>query len=435
MDEEHGMYEMRFPAPDIGPSDGRLTMVVALQGYADAGLAVTGSARHLLDALDHRPVATFNNDELLDYRSRRPTITMVGDELAEMEELELTLNVVRDNAGKPFLLLSGPEPDFRWDAFSGVIADLVERFDVGRTVSLYSAPMTVPHTRPMGVIAHGNDRSLLDGYRTFGQRVSVPGAASLRIELELNRRGRTTCGYTAQVPHYIAASDYPLAALRLLEAVAEAGDLELPLTALERESDKVAALLAEQVAESDEVAGVVHMLEQQHDQEERRRRTLESNPLVRADGTMPSADELGAEFERFLASRLDAGETLAADDAAIDDAAADEADADVTEADADLSSLADDSGPDSRTGRRSRVVEDFYQEDDEAKASESEPESEPEPETEPESPAEPETGSDAADSGEPEAGPSESDEGSTGDTGGDGKGRRGRKPRRPWFRF
>ena len=429
MDEEHGMYEMRFPAPDIGPSDGRLTMVVALQGYADAGLAVTGSARHLLDALDHRPVATFNNDELLDYRSRRPTITMVGDELAEMEELELTLNVVRDNAGKPFLLLSGPEPDFRWDAFSGVIADLVERFDVGRTVSLYSAPMTVPHTRPMGVIAHGNDRSLLDGYRTFGQRVSVPGAASLRIELELNRRGRTTCGYTAQVPHYIAASDYPLAALRLLEAVAEAGDLELPLTALERESDKVAALLAEQVAESDEVAGVVHILEQQHDQEERRRRTLESNPLVRADGTMPSADELGAEFERFLASRLDAEEALAADEADEDDAAD------------DLSSLADDSGPDPRTGRHSRMVEDFYQEDDEAKASESEtePETEPEPEpeskTEPESPAEPETGSDAADSGEPEAGPSESDEGSTGDTGGDGKGRRGRKPRRPWFRF
>ena len=76
--------------------------------------------------------------------------------------------------------------------------------------------------------------------------MTVPGAASLRIELELNRRGRTTCGFTAQVPHYVAASDYPLAALRLLEAVADAGDLEFPLTALERESDKVAELLAEQ---------------------------------------------------------------------------------------------------------------------------------------------------------------------------------------------
>ena len=306
MDEGHEMYEMQFPAPDVGPKNGGLTMVVALQGYADAGLAVAGSASHLIDALDHRPLVNFNNDELVDYRSRRPAVTMVGDAVADCAELELSLQVVRDNAGKPFLLLSGPEPDLRWDAFSQAVADLVERFDVRRTVSLYSAPMTVPHTRPLGIIAHGNDRELLAGHRTWGQRVTVPGAASLRIELELNRRGRTTCGFTAQVPHYVAASDYPLAALRLLEAVADAGDLEFPLTALERESDKVAELLAEQARESEEVAGIVRMLEHQHDEEERRRSTLESNPLVRADGSMPSADELCAEFERFLASQISA---------------------------------------------------------------------------------------------------------------------------------
>ena len=308
MDEGHEMYEMQFPAPDVGPKNGGLTMVVALQGYADAGLAVAGSAGHLIDALDHRPLVNFNNDELVDYRSRRPAVTMVGDAVADSAELELSLQVVRDNAGKPFLLLSGPEPDLRWDAFSQAVADLVERFDVRRTVSLYSAPMTVPHTRPLGIIAHGNDRELLAGHRTWGQRVTVPGAASLRIELELNRRGRTTCGFTAQVPHYVAASDYPLAALRLLEAVADAGDLEFPLTALERESDKVAELLAEQARESEEVAGIVRMLEHQHDEEERRRSTLESNPLVRADGSMPSADELGAEFERFLATQIAAPE-------------------------------------------------------------------------------------------------------------------------------
>ncbi len=305
MDEGHEMYEMQFPAPEVGPKNGGLTMVVALQGYADAGLAVASSAGHLTDALDHRPLVNFNNDELVDYRSRRPAVTMVGDEVAESADLDLTLQVVRDNAGKPFLLLSGPEPDLRWDAFSEAVADLAERFDVQRTVSLYSAPMTVPHTRPLTVIAHGNDPELLSGHRTWGQRVTVPGAASLRIELELSRRGRKTCGFTAQVPHYVAASDYPLAALRLLEAVADAGDLDFPLTALEREADKVAELLATQAQESDEVAGIVHMLERQHDEEERRRATLESNPLVREDGTMPSADELGAAFERFLASQID----------------------------------------------------------------------------------------------------------------------------------
>ena len=387
MDEGHEMYEMQFPAPDVGPKNGGLTMVVALQGYADAGLAVAGSAGHLIDALDHRPLVNFNNDELVDYRSRRPAVTMVGDAVADSAELELSLQVVRDNTGKPFLLLSGPEPDLRWDAFSQAVADLVERFDVRRTVSLYSAPMTVPHTRPLGIIAHGNDRELLAGHRTWGQRVTVPGAASLRIELELNRRGRTTCGFTAQVPHYVAASDYPLAALRLLEAVADAGDLEFPLTALERESDKVAELLAEQARESEEVAGIVRMLEHQHDEEERRRSTLESNPLVRADGSMPSADELGAEFERFLATQIAAPER---DDEPTPDSPAESMDSgleDTHDSDAADATDAADVADDAIESEGTAVTDD-------------------------------ETDTD---------GPDDSD----GDDDGDG----GRRPRRPWFRF
>lgn len=383
MDEGHEMYEMQFPAPDVGPKNGGLTMVVALQGYADAGLAVAGSAGHLIDALDHRPLVNFNNDELVDYRSRRPAVTMVGDAVADCAELELSLQVVRDNAGKPFLLLSGPEPDLRWDAFSQAVADLVERFDVRRTVSLYSAPMTVPHTRPLGIIAHGNDREMLAGHRTWGQRVTVPGAASLRIELELNRRGRTTCGFTAQVPHYVAASDYPLAALRLLEAVADAGDLEFPLTALERESDKVAELLAEQARESEEVAGIVRMLEHQHDEEERRRSILESNPLVRADGSMPSADELGAEFERFLATQIAAPER--------------------------------DDEPTSGSPAEPVVSDDSVVPDDSG-----------------ESPEDARGHDDATDARDAEdTRDAEADE--TGETDGDERG--GRPPRRPWFRF
>lgn len=388
MDEGHEMYEMHFPAPDVGPKNGGLTMVVALQGYADAGLAVAGSASHLIDALDHRPLVNFNNDELVDYRSRRPAVTMVGDAVAESAELDLSLQVVRDNAGKPFLLLSGPEPDLRWDAFSEAVADLAERFNVQRTVSLYSAPMTVPHTRPLGVIAHGNDRELLAGHRTWGQRVTVPGAASLRIDLELNRRGRKTCGFTAQVPHYVAASDYPLAALRLLEAVADAGDLDFPLTALEREADKVAEILAEQATESEEVAGIVRMLEHQHDEEERRRATLESNPLVRADGTMPSADELGAEFERFLASQISAPPR---DDEPTPDSPAESMDSgleDTHDSDAADATDATDVADDAIESEGTAVTDD-------------------------------ETDTD---------GPDDSD-------GDDGDGDGGRRPRRPWFRF
>ena len=52
----------------------------------------------------------------------------------------------------------------------------------------------------------------------------------------------------AQVPHYIAANDYPIASLRLLEKIAEVSGLSFPLGALEQESERFSHMLADQVS-------------------------------------------------------------------------------------------------------------------------------------------------------------------------------------------
>lgn len=297
------MYEVVFPVPDVTGTEDRLTLVIALGGYADAGHAVTDSAKYLLDALENRPLVTFSTDELVDYRSRRPAVTLNHDEIVDVSELSLSIDVVRDNVGKPFLLLSGPEPDMRWEAFSRAVADLAEQYDIGRAVSLYSAPMTVPHTRPLGVIGHGDEVSSDSNIHGWGHRVTVPGSASLNIEFELQKRGRSPIGLTAQVPHYVAQSEYPLASLRLLQEVSRIAGLDLPLKALERESARVAELLTNQTNESSEISQLVNLLEEQYDEETKRRELLKSSPLLGPDGTMPSADEIGAEFEKFLAAQ------------------------------------------------------------------------------------------------------------------------------------
>ena len=69
-------------------------MVVALQGYADAGHAVDQSSSYLLAALDHRSVVSFNNDEFIDYRSRRPMTTIDHNSVADVEEINLGIQVV-----------------------------------------------------------------------------------------------------------------------------------------------------------------------------------------------------------------------------------------------------------------------------------------------------------------------------------------------------
>ncbi|AZA09116.1 PAC2 family protein [Corynebacterium pseudopelargi] len=301
---QHGdrMYELEFPAPEVkGTAQQGPTLIVALDGYADAGLAVDASAQHLLSALDHRLVASFNNDELIDYRSRRPAVVIDNDTVDQAQPLDLGIQVLKDSEGKHFLLLSGPEPDLRWNAFTQAVGELVERFGVQHTICLYAAPMTVPHTRPLVVSAHGNDEKLVGKQFKLDSTITVPGSASLHLERHLHAKGHSVAGYTAHVPHYLAASGYPQATLSLLETITSTTGLRFPLGSLERDARKVAQQVEEQVAGSREIEAVVQQLEQQYDEELERYREQHPHAVLPGEQDVPSGEELGAEFEEFLA--------------------------------------------------------------------------------------------------------------------------------------
>ncbi|WKK61687.1 PAC2 family protein [Corynebacterium sp. P3-F1] len=312
-DDQRHMYELEYPAPAVndGASSGP-TLIVAMQGYADAGHAVEGAAGHLKAALDSRTLATFNNDELIDYRSRRPMVTLNEHEISDVDEIDLDIRVLRDSKGESFLLLSGPEPDLRWEAFSKSVADLADRFNVDKTICLYAAPMGAPHTRPLVVSAHGNDRELVGSMFTFDGMVSVPGAAAVMIERELHSRGRRVAGYTAHVPHYVASSPYPQAVYQLLQSVSDTSNLHFPLRSIERDMERVAQQLAEQTSSSEEIAQVVEQLEQHYDSEMASYREKNPQKMMPGEAQVPSGEEIGEAFENFLAAidDRDRGKTL-----------------------------------------------------------------------------------------------------------------------------
>lgn len=315
-DNKKPMYELEYPSPEVSGSGAEgPTLIVALQGYADAGHAVEASSSHLMAALDNRLIASFNNDELIDYRSRRPAVVIENNEVSEMEELQLGLHVIRDSDNKPFLVLSGPEPDLRWGAFTEAVSDLVDKFGVDQTICLYAAPMTVPHTRPTVVSAHGNSAALLKSQFSIDARISVPGSASLKLERLLHTRGKNVAGYTVHVPHYVAASPYPAATLKLLESVAETAQLNLPLLSIERDAEKVQRQLSEQTENSMEIQHVVGALEKQYDDEIERYRKKHPQGALPGEPAVPSGDEIGAEFEKFLASLSENDEADSSDSA------------------------------------------------------------------------------------------------------------------------
>jgi hypothetical protein len=299
--EQTGMYELEFPAPQLSAADGRgPVMVHALEGFSDAGHAIRLAAQHLKDSLDTELVASFAIDELLDYRSRRPLMTFKTDHFTAYEEPELNLYALHDTVGTPFLLLAGMEPDLRWERFITAVRLLAERLGVRQVIGLGTIPMAVPHTRPVTLTAHANNKELIAEHTPWVGEVQVPASVSNLLEFRMAQHGHDVVGYTVHVPHYLAQTAYPPAAEALLAEVAKTGSLQIPLGTLSEAGAEVYGKINEQVESSAEVAQVVTALERQYDSFVA---AQENRSLLAHDEDLPSGDELGAEFERFLAQQ------------------------------------------------------------------------------------------------------------------------------------
>lgn len=293
-----------------------LTLVHALPGVVDAGNACHIAADYLRDELRHLRLVSFDVDELLDYRGARPRATFDGSSYVEVELPELTLWLMYDERDQPFLFLDGPEPDLQWRRLTEALIDLIEYFDVERVVGMQAVPMAVPHTRPIGLFAHANDPALLrrpgagptpaPGTMPAGDgdestELIIPATFSAMLEHRLGRAGHPAMGYAAQIPHYLARTDFPAGALALLRRVSEAAELDLPLVHLGDLTDAATVALQGTLAHNGEVHQIVTALEEQYDT------VSEGQDGARLATTMdlPTADELGEHFERFLADHDD----------------------------------------------------------------------------------------------------------------------------------
>lgn len=256
--DQSGMYELEFPAPQLSSSDGRGPVLIhALEGFSDAGHAIRLAAEHLKNTLDTELVASFAIDELLDYRSRRPLMTFKTDHFTAYEDPELNLYALHDSVGTPFLLLAGLEPDLRWERFITAVRLLAEQLGVRRIIGLGTIPMAVPHTRPVTLTAHANDKELISDHTPWVGEVQVPASVSNLLEFRMAQHGHEVVGFTVHVPHYLAQTAYPPAAEALLAEVARTGSLQLPLAALSEAGAEVYSKINEQVEASSEVAQVV----------------------------------------------------------------------------------------------------------------------------------------------------------------------------------
>jgi proteasome assembly chaperone (PAC2) family protein len=277
-------------------------LVVALEGWIDAGMGATNAMSALLTGADAETVASFDGDRLLDHRARRPIMHLVNGLITSLSWPATELRAGTDAGGRDVLLLVGAEPDFEWGAFTDAVVDLAQEFGTTMVVTLGAYPAPVPHTRAAALAVTTSSTELSDRLHGYVRgTLDVPGGIHAAIDVACNEVGLPAVGLWAQVPHYVSAMPYPAASVALLEGLEPLAGVSAHLGDLPTQARATRLRLDELVAENPQHEAMVSELERLVDEGAG---TPEETPNFGFD-RLPSGDELAAELQEFLNQRPD----------------------------------------------------------------------------------------------------------------------------------
>jgi hypothetical protein len=280
----------------------RPVLVVALEGWVDAGLGADGAISALLSAGPTELVATFDGESLIDQRARRPVVHIARGVNEGLTWPVIQMRLGQDLIGTEVCYLVGPEPDFRWPTFVKSVVSLCRDLRVRMVVGLGAFPAPAPHTRPVRLAATAPPSSadLVAEIGIVQGEIDVPSGVWGALELALGEADIAVVGLWARVPHYVSGMSFPSASAALLDGLASVAGLSLDASSLHTAADASLRQVVDLISKSTEHTAMVRQLEHSVD-------TSEGNPLD--VGQLPTGDELAAELERYLRDeRGDGGE-------------------------------------------------------------------------------------------------------------------------------
>ncbi|MDA8341623.1 MAG: PAC2 family protein [Actinomycetota bacterium] len=288
------LYRWRTGWPAAAPTGRGPVLVVALEGWVDAGLGASAALTDLLGTGPTEIVAEFDGEELIDQRARRPIARLANGVTAELTWPAIRLVSSTDQLGADVYYLTGPEPDFRWRTFTTAVVDIARTIGAQMVVGLGAFPAPAPHTRPVRLASTAPEQSA-DLARRIGfvqGTIEVPAGIQAVLELAMADAGIPAVGLWARVPHYVAAMPYPEASAALVDGLCALTGLAFDTSSLHEAARASRRQVDELVAGNDEHRDMVSRLERAVDAEE-------GAPFAFGD-EVPSGDEIAAELEKFL---------------------------------------------------------------------------------------------------------------------------------------
>lgn len=265
------------------------TLVIAFEGWNDAGEAASGAVRRLRDFLDVEPVAEIDPEDYFDYQFSRPVVATDDEGARRILWPGVTLFAPTESDDGMRLLL-GTEPSRGWKTFAAEILELVEEQGIDFVVFLGAMLADVPHTRPIATSASSDVEAVRDAFGLERPTYEGPTGIIGVLADTFGRAGIPNISVWASVPHYVHNSPSPKATLALLDALQDFADVEVPRDELVAESAAWESGIDELADDDEEMASYIETLERARD-------TVEAPEA--------SGDAIAEEFERYLRRRGD----------------------------------------------------------------------------------------------------------------------------------
>jgi predicted ATP-grasp superfamily ATP-dependent carboligase len=281
---QHSKVELRDPV-----------LVAAFRGWNDAGDAASFAAQHMGRTWSASKVASIDPEEFYDFQVARPHVKLVEGMTRQITWPQNEFWGARmSHLDRDVILLVGTEPNTRWRTFTQLVVEVARRHNVRFAIMLGALLADVPHSRPVQITGTA-DAAQAEHLGLQRSRYEGPTGIVGVLHDGFTKAGIDSASLWAAVPHYIAVTPNPKAALALVNkastligASADVADLERATVAYERQ-------VADIVAQDEDVQAYVRLLEERSDDE----------PTEIDPSKLPSGDALAAEVERFLRDKDD----------------------------------------------------------------------------------------------------------------------------------
>ena len=271
----------------------RPVLIAGFTGWNDAAEASSLAVGTLNDAWEARQFGAFDAEEFLDYQATRPQIALSDGVTRTIEwpenALSATAPALQALGGRGAVLLSGPEPNFRWRSFCDAVAETAKDLGAEMVVTMGALLADVPHSRPVSVAANSQDSVLVKDLHLSASRYEGPTGITGVLHRVCAEAGLPSVSFWASVPHYLPAVPSAPAALALLQSLSVLLKMDVDTSDLEETAGSYQEQVSVAVSQDADLSSYVQMLEERFDSQ-----------VEGGERNLPTGDDLAQELEGFL---------------------------------------------------------------------------------------------------------------------------------------